>query len=99
MSQKVLNWRSLPTVFGKRSPFTRWGKRPAGALVYLDLGSRNGHPHSHSGTKGPHYVTKSFDPNISPYKSIGIGSILSDIQGSRLKLDYLQHCLWDEKTS
>ena len=23
---------------------------PAGALVYLDLRGRNGHPHSHSGT-------------------------------------------------
>ena len=55
--------RLLPTVFGKRSAYFLWGNRPAvraGALVYIDLGGRNCHPHSHSGTPkgGPHQVGK-----------------------------------------
>ena len=30
MSQKLLNWRRLPTAFEKRSAFTRRGKQPSG---------------------------------------------------------------------
>ena len=51
MSQKVRRWSRLTTAFWKSPLVYQIGKLPgpAGALVYLDLGSKRS-PRSHSGT-------------------------------------------------
>ena len=56
MSQKVLNWRRLPTAFEKRSTFSNAGKRPAGpAPYYTSIWGSKRPPRSHSGAaKGGH---------------------------------------------